>query len=256
MGDFNAPDISWLTLCASSAFSKLLCDFAFDNNLTQLVDKPTHIHGNILDLVFTNDNERIAVMPSEIIPFATDHFPVSIRIKTHSIASVSSPKFVYNYNKADLEGLCSYLLDSDFSTCFMFNDVNLVWSEIIIDALPLYIPQVRIRSYQRPKWVTPLLQHKYNCLRSSKKKCKNPSAAKLSRISQSEQMLLSELSSAKSEYESRLIQDFAFKKNYKIFSHLKNLTGGDKIPPIVNFESVSASTDYERASIVLSFCFQ
>ena len=53
-GDFNLPDINWDTLSATSTSSSAFCDFIFDSLLTQLVDLPTHVKGNILDLVLSN----------------------------------------------------------------------------------------------------------------------------------------------------------------------------------------------------------
>ena len=38
MGDFNMPDINWLTLSGHSGFSNQLCDLIFEFNLSQLVD--------------------------------------------------------------------------------------------------------------------------------------------------------------------------------------------------------------------------
>ena len=56
VGDFNFPDINWDTLSGSSLSSKSFCDFVFQNNLSQLVHSPTHLKGNILDLVLTLTN--------------------------------------------------------------------------------------------------------------------------------------------------------------------------------------------------------
>ena len=47
LGDFNTPDINWSTLTGSSTAWNNLCEFAFESNLVQLVDSPTHICGNI-----------------------------------------------------------------------------------------------------------------------------------------------------------------------------------------------------------------
>ena len=52
VGDFNFPDIDWLSLSGSSFLSNFFCDFIFDCNLTQHVTQPTHVKGNILDLIF------------------------------------------------------------------------------------------------------------------------------------------------------------------------------------------------------------
>ena len=36
-----------------NSFSSSICETIFDLNLTQLISQPTHIDGNILDVVFT-----------------------------------------------------------------------------------------------------------------------------------------------------------------------------------------------------------
>ena len=59
LGDFNCPDIDWSVMTASSHFSSSLCDTLFSLNLVQLVTEPTHIHGNILDIIATNVPQRI-----------------------------------------------------------------------------------------------------------------------------------------------------------------------------------------------------
>lgn len=55
LGDFNSPDINWNNLNSSCNSSDLLCDFVCDYNFIQLVQLPTHIRGNILDLVLTTE---------------------------------------------------------------------------------------------------------------------------------------------------------------------------------------------------------
>ena len=50
VGDFNLPDIQWDTLFSTSPSSSAFCDFVFDNSLIQMIDEPTHVKGNILDL--------------------------------------------------------------------------------------------------------------------------------------------------------------------------------------------------------------
>ena len=39
---------------------KLVCDFVYKHNFSQLVDCPTHVKGNILDLVFTTSESIIS----------------------------------------------------------------------------------------------------------------------------------------------------------------------------------------------------
>ena len=53
LGDFNLPDINWSTLTGSTTTSQSFCDFIFQYNLTQSITSPTHIKGNILDLIYS-----------------------------------------------------------------------------------------------------------------------------------------------------------------------------------------------------------
>ena len=60
VGDFNMPDVQWDTLSSTSSISRAFCDFVFDNSLAQLVSHPTHVQGNILDLVLSNSVDCVA----------------------------------------------------------------------------------------------------------------------------------------------------------------------------------------------------
>ena len=59
LGDFNAPDINWSTVSASSAASITLCELVFQNNLLQIIPESTHLLGDVLDLILTNSPARI-----------------------------------------------------------------------------------------------------------------------------------------------------------------------------------------------------
>ena len=47
------------TQCAPILTLPLYYVFVFDENLTQIIEGPTHIKGNMLDLIFTNNNDII-----------------------------------------------------------------------------------------------------------------------------------------------------------------------------------------------------
>ena len=44
--------------------------------------------------------------------------------------------FVYDFPKADMEGICSYLENSDFRQCFVSCDVDFVWSLSLLFSRP------------------------------------------------------------------------------------------------------------------------
>ena len=148
VGDFNMPDIDWGSLSATSQSSALFCDFVFNNNLSQLIDKPTHNKGNILDLLLTYACHRIQdiniTSPHNSNVFNTDHSTVTFTL-THSVTPHPkvTPSYVFDFSKADYTGLCSFLMDINFNPLLSSNDVNFVWSSlktIIYSGMDIYLP--------------------------------------------------------------------------------------------------------------------
>ena len=58
IGDVNLPDINWLDSTSTSRGRRIL-ETALEEDLAQLVNFPTHIKGNILDLVSTNCPDKV-----------------------------------------------------------------------------------------------------------------------------------------------------------------------------------------------------
>ena len=78
-GDFNLPDTNWDTLSTTSSSSSAFCDFIFNNSLTQLIDQPTHVKGNILDHVLSNSDELVTnlTISSNNSWISSDHFVIT-----------------------------------------------------------------------------------------------------------------------------------------------------------------------------------
>ena len=132
VGDFNVLDINWGSLTGTSS-SISFCDFVFQHNLTQFVNQPTHIKGNILDLVFTNSDELIHNLhvSSPCHSLFSDHSIISFHLQTAKLVLPSvKPRFVFDFPKANLDGLCEFLLEFDFDSCFTSDDVEGIWSTI------------------------------------------------------------------------------------------------------------------------------
>lgn len=158
VGDFNMPDICWLTLSGTSPFSNAFCDFVFNNNLIQVINTSTHMKGNLMDLVLTNtDNliHNLKVPPSHpLIP--SDHYLIFLRVN-HPIVSDKKNKtqYVFDFSKTDYDGFLQYILDSDFTTCFQSTNVEHACStikSIITCGMHLYTPLVKLKTQDNPKW--------------------------------------------------------------------------------------------------------
>ena len=101
LGDFNSPDINWSTLAGSSTVSNNLCEFIFESNLVQLVDLPTHVCGNILDLVLTNSPDHVTnllVHPPDYQCVTSDHYLITFTITFEHLMSSPNINKVFNFN--------------------------------------------------------------------------------------------------------------------------------------------------------------
>ena len=128
--DFNLPDINWNTLSGNSSLANVFCELVFELNLLQLIECPTHIHGNILDLILTNTDDliqNVVVLPHNLCPVQSDHFLInfSMSISEHSLSNIT-PHYVYDYSKADFEGLDAYIFNSNLLECLTSQDVEYV----------------------------------------------------------------------------------------------------------------------------------
>ena len=191
--------------------------------------EPTHIMGNILDLVITSAGINIvdlSITPS-VQHIFSDHFIVSFIPLCNIIPTLTcKPRYVFDFPKADLDSLCSYLLDVDFSVCFQSNDIEFIWFSIksfIYDAMLLYIPKVRLRSRQGPKWFDSNIRHHLNCLRTLRRKYNfHPTSLRLLKI---KVQLQSRISSAKSVFETNLLTSLQSNESSINFSYIRSVTG-------------------------------
>ena len=255
LGDFNLPDINWHTLTGNTASSAKFCEFVYDNNLDQLVNEPTHHQGNTLDLVLTNCSRilhNVTIYTNTRIP--TDHFVVSFSIQVPKLSnSISKSRLVYNFRKANYTQMVDFLCDCNFEPCLSSDNLEFVWSFIkvtIYQAMDLFVPKVRIRPNMSPRWFNATIRHKLNCVHSLRKKALlHPSPAIQSKLDHFEIELQDIMSTAKSEFELSLINDFAYSRNYKIYDYIKSMNKDDSLPPVMSNGSNSASEDHDKATL-------
>lgn len=261
LGDFNFPDIVWSALDSSSLGSDLFCEFIFDHDLVQLIDVPTHNKGNLLDLVLSNSDSLVHdlfVDSHSTLPSFSDHYIISFSISCSTNKRPrSQPKFVFDYSKADYEGLCSYLLDVDFSCCLNSSEIETVWLvfyDIVKYAMNIFIPKVRLRSHQRPKWINAGLKHELNCVNSLRRKyLSHPSLANLQKLRTNEQLVQNSMLKAKASYETNLIEHFQTGNSSRVYQYIRRLSNNSSIPATMFLDSTSASSDKDKACLFNAF---
>ena len=167
VGDFNVPDVNWSMLTGLSDFYSMLCDLVFVSNLTQLVNQPTLLQGNILDLVLTTLPNLVCniSVDQSCCRSHSDHYLVSFNAAGGSRDSKRPLREDFNFSKADLPGLENFLLDCSFDTCIHSSSVEEVWSELkghIMHACILFVPKYRKSMKRYPAWFGSDIKHKLN----------------------------------------------------------------------------------------------
>jgi len=264
MGDFNMPDINWLTLSGHSGFSNQLCDLVFEFNLSQLVDQSTHICGNILDLVLTNCHDHIGSLivhshGPHIV--SSDHYLISFNILDlcSSRKEDSPTSYVYNFVKGDYTSLNNYLNTYDFSAFYDSTDVEQAWSFIkqcLTTAIDLFIPKIRSNQHHYPKWFTSDLKHQLNRLRTLRKKLRSHfTLQQLQKLITAEEAFQLSLNQAKSSYESGIINQYVRSKNPKIYQYIKSITKSSSLPSILKYNQLTVNTDLDKANVFNKYFF-
>ena len=117
-----------------------------------------------------------------------------------------------------------------------------------------FIPKVRLRKHQRPKWISADLKHQLNCLKSLRKRLRK-SATELNalKLQEAESNVQESIYNAKSNFEANLVRDYAGKKNYNIFKHIRNVANISAIPKTMFFDSLTAKSAGEQAILFNKF---
>jgi hypothetical protein len=159
-GDFNVPDINWdyQVTPGSDNLSNLFCDIINDSFLTQMNHAPPRVNENIsdiLDLVFTNQTERMCGLGTFDTQLATAHHGVSFFIKA-LVKRERVPRFVYDFKKANFDGLRLIVSVLPLDIGFDENDVDqcwVSWRDLFLTAVEAFVPKIKLKDKKSPKWI-------------------------------------------------------------------------------------------------------
>ena len=243
--------------------SNCFCNFVFDCNLTQHVSAPTHVKGNLLDLVLTSPSisvNHLIVHPLSVVNFS-DHHAISFRVccNVPSAAVSSTPGYTFDYCNANYDSISSYLLESDFSCVYDSCDIEFVWfciKSLIYNAMLLYMPKILVKRHQGPKWFNSDIRHHLKCLRTLKRKFKNqPTQIRESKINHLQNLLQSKLMQAKSEFETKLIEAHQTSNSSALYSYIRSISYQNALPSTLYLDDLSAVSDTDKASLFNQFFY-
>ena len=141
IGDFNFPDVDWESGIAGSkgrGFFEATSEAFFD----QHVSEPTHVNGNILDLILCNRDGMVSEVSNEGRIGKSDHDIVSFKLHVNKIKTADQ-RVSFNYAKANFEGMREEMR-IDWNEKLAEKNVNEVWHCIkahITGLIDEYIPK-------------------------------------------------------------------------------------------------------------------
>ena len=262
LGDFNTPDINWLTLCAGSPFSRNLCNTLHHLNYLQLVNTPTHQAGNILDLILTNAPHRISnIVVGTDSTLNSDHFLVTADILSHSntnsTRSVGTGSYslnALNYRKANLPALADHLTDSlILYNSFSSHNLESSWSALrdaITLSTSIFVPSATIPSKVSPHWFNASIRHQLNKVRSLRRRIKrHPTQMLRTRLMQMERYLQSLIQSTKENYLMQIVTTFRSNPRKLYVTYLNNLSESKFEPHFIYHNDATIHDPHKRAMI-------
>ena len=233
IGDFNFSKFSNnmnANLCKEPL--KEFISFLEEYNLHQLITTPTHLHGNILDLVITSHPHKVTNL--EVLdPFTATCDHNMLEIKT-CIKNTTRPKSIrkFNFYKANYDYINSYLSTINWETILSTsNNINEMYSKflyILHNTINKFVPLSKTnRRPFLPKEIKKILKEKkalHHKLKTDKSlkdlyniKCKQYKIA---------------LRKYKRDCETKVLKS----KNKKtLYNHIKNKTHSrHNIPPLTD----------------------
>ena len=217
IGDFNFPGIDWTNYTAKDAKSRLFLETIEEHEFNQLIDFPTHIKGNILDLALTNFPEKVLDISCLGNLANSDHSILSFDILT-KLDFCEPDEERPDWKRCDFDGLANFFDTICWQDYLGENDTETSWSmfkEKIDEGIEKFVPMVKKRNTKGPKWFNrKLLKLTRKKERLWKEYIKFGDLEKFSQYKKSEKECKKAIRKAKRDFEKKIAND----NNLKTFN--------------------------------------
>ena len=157
IGDLNFPKADWQNLISTDSTEQLFIDTFNNLSLGQMIEHPTHIKGNILDVLVTDCPQRVSNLEvlTNIQICSSDHFPIEFKVSLNAPRKKPIKRSIYNFKKANWEAI-----NSDFSTTNWYHvlnsdDIETAWNKFktkFFEICNKHIPKIKISNEFKPPW--------------------------------------------------------------------------------------------------------
>ena len=154
VGDFNYPGIRWAT-GGSDAKGRAFYDSIEDIHMTQHVDEPTHISGNLLDLVLSSNDDIIRDVRMEGRLGTSDHELIETELFL-DINSRHKTEHMRDYGRGDYVEMRRRVRSIDWVNELENLRVEEAWQFIkgkLSEVIEALVPMKRKRNARAPVWM-------------------------------------------------------------------------------------------------------
>ena len=159
IGDFNFPSIDWDNYHSNISVDQNFLELFSNIGLAQLIDKPTHIAGNILDLLLTDNTSIIAdiKVDSDWHICKSNHYPITFRIKHRADKLKAKKRAIYNFKKANWDLINKELLQIQWKDLLNLegNNIEVSWNIFkfhLFSVIDRNIPKIKISNANQQPW--------------------------------------------------------------------------------------------------------
>ena len=256
IGDFNLNKVTWPGGNTTCENQQGVLDVLLDVGFEQLVDKPTHLKGNTLDLVLSNTPDfvsNISIKDRDHV-CTSDHLAITFELGPAKRKTFPKHK-IYNFKKANWKGLISDLMKIDWKAALQYCDSETAWANfktILFALCDKHIPKITVQFRFKSPWFDSesyaLCREKERLRQVHAKSGKPEDYAAFARKRKEYKRLIDEKmrSSFKDEDDPALITK-------KLWSFVKRIGKSCRIPEIVSYGTRFRSDSRERAELFNEF---
>ncbi len=224
LGDFNYPYIGWANNTAV-ARGKDFLEKCNETCLEQLITFPTHVKGNILDLVLCNNPEKILAVSSCGRLGRSDHEMIVVELdlpRRPEAKQAAKP----SWERADRASMQAELVSENWSEKIANQNTEEAWQSIKTKLTQLehqHVPRRPWRGLKRPPWMNTellrMIRQKRKLWSKYKKQNNNETWTKYKEV---EKSVSKKIKKAKRDLEKKIANDPSNQKPF--FSYIKNRT--------------------------------
>ena len=143
IGDFNHPKINWENGTSENRKCSEFYNSLTSNNYSQVVDFPTQIRGNILDLVITNEPDLILYTKPVGRLGKSDHEIIEIGLNINQNKD-DTERFFYDWKNADVSEMNKYMQRQDWKNSLSHLSTEEAWLKLkteLLGAFHSFVPR-------------------------------------------------------------------------------------------------------------------